>query len=141
MNDIINECKGFNCRPDGTGHENCLPCKAVHKPGETCEAYQAPLNHTRRPIDEASTFLRDRISKPCPRCGIYISKTGCHQIRCIAEVRPSIKCNHVFCYDCGKHANGDDGYRKTGHEDGCPQDGPGTKSAKNKRESRVGLDN
>lgn len=138
--DITNQCKRFNCRFDGTGHENCIPCKAVHRSGETCEEYQAS-NQFVCPIDEASLSLRNHIAKPCPRCGIYVIKTACHHIKCIAEVHPKIKCGHVYCYDCGKHRNGDDGYDKTWHEDGCPRSKAGTIRAERKREFKLSMEN
>jgi hypothetical protein len=88
------KCTTFNCRWDGTGHLNCLPCKTVHKPGETCKAYRATQG-IRSTIDEASRILRDQIAKPCPKCGAYVSNSGCHQIKCKLQSFPCISFVHL----------------------------------------------
>ncbi|KAF1973958.1 hypothetical protein BU23DRAFT_120567 [Bimuria novae-zelandiae CBS 107.79] len=83
--------------------------------GETCEMYDQRTKAVSQEEDASQKKIQ-RISRPCPNCGINIEKMhGCDQMTCK-------KCSHSFCYRCGIPYHGTDGILINGnnaHEESC----------------------
>lgn len=74
-------CKYTYCFEHGGAHEN-----------KTCEEYELSIEEEVK----ISTSFINNMSKPCPKCGIMIAKSGgCNHMRCT-------QCSTAFCWICGE---------------------------------------
>ena len=79
------------CQRPLCGVKYCFQHANAHPPSVTCEEYERSIASTL----QASTRAIQLISKPCPGCGIYVSKTdGCNHMKCT-------NCQQCFCWVCG----------------------------------------
>ena len=63
----------------------CFSCKVLMHEGETCTAYKKRMKRDKKHVkdEELSKKKVEKISKPCPKCGIRINKyTGCDHVTC-----------------------------------------------------------
>mmetsp|Transcript_5260 Transcript_5260/g.9987 ORF Transcript_5260/g.9987 Transcript_5260/m.9987 type:complete len:680 (-) Transcript_5260:1800-3839(-) len=79
------------CQRPFCSAEYCFEHANAHPTGMSCEEYERSIAAT----VEASTTAIRMISKPCPGCGIFVSKTdGCNHMKCS-------NCQQCFCWVCG----------------------------------------
>jgi len=90
------DCRGFLSTAWKCGICNCWTCPDCHE----FKGENRTSEHTCNPENVATAALITRESKPCPKCGVRISKIdGCDQMWCTA-------CNTAFNWKTGIIANG-----------------------------------
>ena len=79
------------CELPECGTAYCFQHALAHPPTVSCEDYELSIASSVQASREAILL----ISKPCPGCGIYVSKTdGCNHMKCT-------NCQQCFCWVCG----------------------------------------